>query len=1651
MKQQQRPIGYSCSFLSSNEPVSPRAQSTLFSEVFAGRRHVYGKASLLVEQRRMKHLGERMFGNARRDRNAKSVCDSGISTPPGNARYSSLLTVTRCKGSSGHVVGPDFIRGDIPIHKEEDEGAKEAMHEEERGKDASGRMNLRKSESVLKGQGDIAHAVQRKRGRRRQGQTSGSAQRRSTGRRTPPRTVEYVGAVTFNQAYTNSPSSLVVCTACNRSDYSDRATNMGLAAAYTHPAYSKTRKHGQTVRVPSRRSSLWTPKGSSIREEEALTSMSPCTSRAFVAKKRVRLPKEMDVMALGDPMCVNGCSFGLTYLGASKVYGLTSEIYDPSDPMKRKTVRYSVAKLLRRKLPKILITPVMRQTETETETELRPKLRPRLRGSSQGWKPFHTIVFCSFDRTRKILSEKNRDKEDPIEQLKQEALAYLQVRLRNQGCWIKHTINMRKTKQQKQEGYSELCPCILQDIQVNCSNISSMERRKLEPDLRQHFGMSMDDSKTAYYHWRRLFDSEDYKSNEDQEHEDSFHDGGKSNEENPGSREQGDWKGPWWKNTQTMDEDEMAFFNLDLRYIFDTLEWTAGAMTNHDVDTGYSIMATMLLKLYVINDMMHALSPTRDRMVRLLLQLFADQMLDLYSWILCACTGPTDHTRTCTDPLRKRTPWGKRVRLRKGLIKDKHLLNGEAEQEGPPYDSEWRDQVRKNPSSLVRPYDQLYPHGRRFVWSGELPSIGHLFSLTDLWNKHRPSAASAGCLINHVVLCKTQPKRCQIRSLSTVIEENKDDSASLIYLVLDIVFTHLMGTYAEVAHRPCWRSRSVLRSQFMEFATRDRGEIVRWIKQNQHVVYTAMRSHMYFQMQTVPSLRAILLKTSWQLENEVACRRAGEISRAILSDRLAFGPRGLDSLMVTYKEFVNARDLAGIDRKILDQFGIRPHYMAKGTKEYEQSGFRTRPRYCPHPPKVRQMIYPHVLEGYRKRLHMAGMHDVDADNLRDGMTNQDVFALVDILNGESLIKCRDFQTKLRKGKFWERLQTDIVKHISGKCAYVLNLETWSKMEALSDPKEREKLEKSMISEVSSYASSVFSVTECDGILSGNYIRAIKAVARHGAKEAKGVMNLNWLIPLGVSLGTIAYLQFLYYAYVYHDLPDNRLKNDVPYLVDRQYQKPKSTKKKTKTAAKASRKRAKTSTDKNFNDQKEEEEEQQSIYEEEEGQGYVPPTCYGTMRVPYESWMDYHFVKYRTEETQQHNKHEEELWFCGMVRDEEMRTTMRAYAELKEERGPPLSIPRAYEYYLDDEEEYAEEDVSEEIGWRRQRVFSTLGRKPTIGEMDVAIICMFFHFYEHSDFFRTVKLTPSVAQNQIRALRCRMMMLPYQETPGDIGVKRFCGCGRIFDPLVAGPEDITSMYSKGEIAAYDLMRGMKRCLKGTTRFCDKRPMEVDMVGTAARIGKTWYVVCVICGSLTIWRKESYCELGPTCGCHAAPIRPPSKYPMAFVALTNARDMALRRTLMDNGMLLNGWIYCGYCNELIIPGKEVNIRVWDDCRDDVDNNNNNNNDEEHEDEDENSFSKGKESSEEETCAVWLDAEMRMQLRQQKEARLIGVEKLAKTNSCRITVMPLCKDHLKHIAWSIKRHKIYSKKRFLEDLETIMQNKMKRRVSSRFARAT
>lgn len=1576
---------------------------------------VYRDKAKDIESRRERETSNRYKILARKGRNAKALCDSGLSTPSGNSNFSSLFSLTGCRGVSGHEIGFDFTKSDVLLGNKTQDMINRMVRSEE--------GNLYK--------GPKHHCI---------------------------------GMVTFNQAYMNSPVSVLRCTSCNRSDFDDRASNMGLSSSYEMPseAFIKSEQLEIKSREKERywneekREGIFIPK---------LESASPIGSRYYVAKKRDQGSKEKDIIEVGDPMCKTGNCFGLTYLGSEKIDPLSFILREPSDPTKIRTVRYSVSKLLRRKLPKLLEERYGKKNTELGQTE------------NEIWlNNMHGFTFCSFERTRKALFKN-------VGNIDQNAKLYLKRRISEQLFRMYHGIL----------------------IYIRCSCVSNegnpFEKPfRLEYNTENYIYEHMDEEtkdKIIYYCERNGLDKYDVTSEKkpicrlsawrfrngniqkDEENQfdacesfDIFKGGDRENtayEVDPD-----EWRGPWYRNSQSMDEDELVFYNLNPIYLIEILEFLKKDIEetpkmNDDDDYYYSydkyykmkehtVLCCMLLRFYISNDIMHSLSPTRDRMLRLLLQLFVDQHLDLYSFFVSS--GIKNLIIEDKDILLSRAERDEITRVQRG----EDMEEPYCERDGPfwwkkrkqAFRNEWKKRVRDDPESLVRLYDKLYPHGRRFFSSTELPDLVHLFPFTDIWNKYRPMTDAVSCLINHIIFCKTQAHRCLIRSIATVLTQHKNESVSLISLIVDIIAIHLMGNYTGATHRPCLRSRSLIRVQIMELYTRSQSEIIDWIDQNQHIVYIFFREFMYDQMARSGTLRGIMLETSWQIENEMHCKFSCDMSRVVLSDRIRFYPSSLeDYLIENLEDIYRAKDFDKDNEKEMND------QMEKKEGEENNEGnisgiFLQSNRWCIQYSETRDMMIPHLMRGYRKRLHQMKIEKNEADDIIVSMRNKDIFALIDSMNEETLTKCREFQTKLSKGHFWECMQKDLGKFISVNCPYVLDLKAYELLRDINEEKylfstkkdptgekglkeAKKKIIQTIISKISCYKSDMFSTTESDGILTGNHIRTIKMVAKHAYRISKGKqIDLSWLIILGVSYGTLSYLNFLLYAYLYHGLPDNRIKMDMPFILNRQYKKSqKISKKDLKNLSKYKQKK----------------------YEKEK---YRTEGCYD-IGVEFEPWMDECCVKWDypnndPRKRNEKNKESDTAYFFTIsshdtegsphiIQEEEKTLEKKKWHKMVKESL--CHKKKQMGFYDDDDMEYKESFIPIDIESRHQRIRKVLGRDVTVGERDIAIIYMFFHFYRHSNYMQSVSLSREVKQQQTKALKCRMGIRQMDITPDDLGIMRYCGCGKWTESIVSSPEMISNIYAKGEYgAAFDLISNIKRCQDARTRFCNRKLNEIDMIGKAVRIGKHWYVVCVICGIITTWRKESYCDLGPTCGCHTCPMRPCTKYPMSIVALSSKEDTNLHRNLLNQGQLMNGYIHCVYCKDYIVPGKAVAIKVWtdDDGRSKYSLGDKYVNKKKEEEDD---------KSEGEKNVEWHQREKLFQKTFIKYNRLneicdpieSGLQKTAKPKKYRLGTVYMCSDHMKHIAWKLKRDKVPTKNNLRTDISKECQKKMKKRMSSRY----
>lgn len=217
---------------------------------------------------------------------------------------------------------------------------------------------------------------------------------------------------------------------------------------------------------------------------------------------------------------------------------------------------------------------------------------------------------------------------------------------------------------------------------------------------------------------------------------------------------------------------------------------------------------------------------------------------------------------------------------------------------------------------------------------------------------------------------------------------------------------------------------------------------------------------------------------------------------------------------------------------------------------------------------------------------------------------------------------------------------------------------------------------------------------------------------------------------------------------------------------------------------------------------------------------------------------------------------------------------------------------------------------------------------SIRPRDFQIIREFAACYENAPNIRIIHLGPTIAKNQLEALRKRFGLEPLEPPPADIGTSYYCSsCGNWADVKLSPESKGFKMYGIGlEDAMLDCLTNTLHCTRQGTTVCQgEEPLKtIDTIGVAVSIGDRKPVTrCATCGALTQYTEGNFTELGPTCGGHDTPEMTISKRPGNTSLKKNV--ISLNEVLAFNGLRNNRMftgvdtrkpsISCYYCNKEI----------------------------------------------------------------------------------------------------------------------------------------
>lgn len=169
------------------------------------------------------------------------------------------------------------------------------------------------------------------------------------------------------------------------------------------------------------------------------------------------------------------------------------------------------------------------------------------------------------------------------------------------------------------------------------------------------------------------------------------------------------------------------------------------------------------------------------------------------------------------------------------------------------------------PLQIEQQYEILRPHGRRFVWGGELPDLSTLLPMANMWHEIRPVLKeNVVCELIHLLLCKTQHHKCQIRNIIRILWIYAGRHNVLIRLIKDIVHVVLMGNWPHASYRPSFMARMELRQSSIRFMN-DAGfdESINWMSMHRRIVYFSLKEYYLYLLGHCSPAESVLRETQY--------------------------------------------------------------------------------------------------------------------------------------------------------------------------------------------------------------------------------------------------------------------------------------------------------------------------------------------------------------------------------------------------------------------------------------------------------------------------------------------------------------------------------------------------------------------------------------------------------------------------------------------------------------------------------------------------------------------------------------------------------------------------------------------------------------------
>ena len=234
------------------------------------------------------------------------------------------------------------------------------------------------------------------------------------------------------------------------------------------------------------------------------------------------------------------------------------------------------------------------------------------------------------------------------------------------------------------------------------------------------------------------------------------------------------------------------------------------------------------------------------------------------------------------------------------------------------YNDEELLEIDKNRNDLIKSVlDQYEPHDWRVSHGGNLPDLTPCIDMGNIWYDVRPKPRieNITCALIHIIACKTQSHKCQLRNFMRILQGYFQKYPEMIEIFRMLIEISMLGNYLHAEYRPCFEIRLEIRKSFQERNILNNNYFFLWMMENEQLVYYATKEMYVFMVESQYILDVIMKETSYWDEIKKSIIKAMDMSRTAICTLNCF----------SWEKQYSFTEILDKDLKQIHQHDMLPH------------------------------------------------------------------------------------------------------------------------------------------------------------------------------------------------------------------------------------------------------------------------------------------------------------------------------------------------------------------------------------------------------------------------------------------------------------------------------------------------------------------------------------------------------------------------------------------------------------------------------------------------------------------------------------------------------------------------------------------------------